>query len=211
MIIDKIEDGLPISVIVANYPNVQRQKFFDEHVLPMIEVNEPNEIIICNDKVSSQKNRNRGILKASNEFIFVMDNDVVLPANYLQNLLECLRNNPNASYCYTGYIGIVLTNESEIKGNFVIETIPFDKARLRSLNNYISTMSLVRRIDHPLFDERLERFQDLDVYLTMLKKGLVGVSYPNQKFIAYFIDKGISNYSNSKAMALSKLLTKHKL
>lgn len=41
--------------------------------------------------------------------------------------------------------------------------------------NYISTMSLIRTEKFPGFDETLPRFQDWDLWLTMLRKGNTGV------------------------------------
>ena len=41
-------------------------------------------------------------------------------------------------------------------------------------NNYIHTSSLIRREDFPLFDEKLKRFQDWDLWLNMVELGKKG-------------------------------------
>lgn len=50
----------------------------------------------------------------------------------------------------------------------------FDAERLLQ-TNYISTMSLIRRVAFPGFDERIQRLQDWDLWLTMLGQGKTGV------------------------------------
>jgi len=40
--------------------------------------------------------------------------------------------------------------------------------------NFISTMSLIRTEAFPGFDERIQRLQDWDLWLTMLEQGKIG-------------------------------------
>ncbi len=122
-----------------------------------------------------------------------------------------LEKNPNASYSYTGYYGIVVDNSNHpIRENFRIPTIPFNEIKLKSAN-YISTMSLIRREAFPMFDENLKRFQDWDLWLTMLKNGKKGVSVPDLEFFAYYLDEGITSNTNNEQEAILAIIRKHNL
>jgi glycosyltransferase involved in cell wall biosynthesis len=212
--IDNIDDGLPISVIVPL--DKKRRNFFENFVLPLIEANEPNEIIINDDIGSAPKKRNNGFKKSTQPYIFFCDDDIILPANYLQTLYKTLRNNESLKnvkigYVYTGYQGIVLHPESHpMKGNFKISSGPFDGNRLRR-GNYISTMTLIKKEYFPMFDESLKRFQDWDIFLTMYQNGIQGVFISDIQFFAYYLDKGITTNTNSEQEAYNVIARKHGL
>lgn len=208
--IDKVDDGLPISVIIPLSKN--RRNFFNNHVLPMIEANNPIEIIINDNDGSAPKKRNDGFLKSTQPYIFFCDDDIILPANYLQTLYNTLINEKeNIGYAYTGYYGIVLhPNSHPMKGNFEIPSIPFNSDILKT-GNYISTMSLINRKHFPMFDEKIKRLQDWDIFLTMLNNGIVGVLVNKLKFYAYYNDEGITSDSNSEVDAILTIRKKHGL
>lgn len=205
------DDGLPVSVIVPHGRTKIRDDFFSNFVYPMIEANEPLEIIVNDNVGSAPKKRNEGFKKSTQPYVFFCDNDILLPKNYLKSLLEILEKNPDKGYAYTGYYGIVkdATNHP-LMGNFKIPTLPFDGNRLKS-GNYISTMSLMRREIFPFFDETLKRLQDWDIYLTLLEKGIEGISVDNLEFFAYYLDEGITSNSNNEQEGLMKIIQKHKL
>lgn len=208
--VDKVDDGLPISVIVPLSPN--RRDFFNNMVLPMLEANNPNEIIVNDNEGSAPKKRNQGFDKSTQPYVFFCDDDIVLPANYLQTLLKRLElehKTPEIGYCYTGYYGVVLHPESHPhRGNFWTHSQPFDANRLRA-GNYISTMSVMKRQVFPRFDESLTRFQDWDMYLMMLKNGIRGVMESTTHFWAYYLDAGITSNNNSLNEALQRIRNKH--
>jgi hypothetical protein len=206
------DTGLPISVIIPHTPKIKvRDDFFNNHVLPMIEANNPIEIIINSNDGSAPKKRNDGFKKATQPFILFSDNDIVFPKNYMENLYTTLVKNPNISYAYTGYYGIVVEkNNHPIRENFRIPTIPFNEHKLRSAN-YISTMSLIRKEHFPMFDESLRRFQDWDIWLTMLKNGYKGISVPELEFFAYYLDEGITSNTNNEQEAILAIIRKHNL
>jgi len=202
-------DGLPISVIVPTTNDKKRSDFFDNVVFPLIEANNPNEIIVNDNPGSAPKKRNDGFDKSTQPFIFFCDNDIALPKNHLLKLLDALKNNPAKAYAYSGYYGIVLEKANHpLKSNFIIPTIPFDGERLKKAN-YISSMSLIRRNKFPRFDESLIRMQDYDLWLTLLRNGSEGIAVFENEFFAYYLDSGITSNKNSETEALKIIRQKH--
>jgi glycosyltransferase involved in cell wall biosynthesis len=208
--VDTVDDGLPISVIVPL--SKTRKDFFENMVLPMLEANNPNEIIVNDNDGSAPKKRNQGFDKSTQPYVFFCDDDIVLPANYLKTLYDKLlheHKSPHIGYSYTGYYGVVLHPETHpFRGNFRTPSTPFNADALRK-GNYVSTMSLMKREVFPRFDENLQRFQDWDMYLTMLKKGVYGVMVDKIFFWAYYLDTGITSNNNSLGDALQKIRNKH--
>jgi len=207
--VDRVDEGLPISVIVPLSKN--RRNFFENYVLPLIEANNPVEIIVNDDEGRAPKKRNDGFKKSTQPFLFFCDDDILLPANYLESLYNALQKNPDVGFAYTGYQGIVLYPESHpMHGNFSIPSVDFNISILRR-GNYISTMTLVRRDLFPGFDENLKRLQDWDVWLTVVKNGSRGVLVPNLSFFAYYLDSGITSNTNNEIDAINAIRIKHNL
>lgn len=216
--IDSVDDGLPISIIVPL--SKSRTDFFNNMVLPMLEANNPNEIIINDNIGGAPKKRNDGFDKSTQQYVFFCDDDIVLPANYLQILydklldasvktLKTFPSEPAIGYSYTGYYGVVLHPESHpFHGNFRVPSTPFNPTALKQ-GNYISTMSLMKREVFPRFDETLTRFQDWDIYLTLLKNNIHGVMANDVFFWAYYLDAGITSNNNSLGDAAQKIRNKH--
>ena len=108
------------------------------------------------------------------ELVFFCDADVILRADCLEMMTAALAAHPEAAYVYSDY-------------NLGCKKMPgriFDGAALKKIN-YISTMSLIRREDFVGFDESLKRFQDWDLWLTLLEKGKIGVYIPESLFCAH--------------------------
>jgi glycosyltransferase involved in cell wall biosynthesis len=205
--VDKVDDGLPVSVIIPLSKN--RKEFFENMVLPLIEANDVIEIIVNDDEGSAPKKRNAGFKKSTQPFLFFCDDDILLPANYISSLLQPLLKDPTLSFTYTGYHGIVLHPETHpMRGNFQIPAMQFNADALK-YGNYISTMSLVRREAFPGFDESLRRLQDWDVWLTIVKQGGKGVLVHDKTFYAYYLDSGITSNSNSEVDAVNAIRRKH--
>jgi len=210
--VDLVDDGLPISVIVPLSEN--RRDFFENNVLPMLEANNPNEIIINSNNGFAPEKRNDGFDKSTQPYVFFCDDDIVLPANYLQLLYNTikkaeLRSDVIIGYTYTGYYGVVLHPESHpFRGNFKTPSTEFNSTNLKN-GNYISTMSLMKREVFPRFDESLRRFQDWDMYLTLLENGVQGILTKDTFFWAYYLDAGITSNNNDINEALSIIRNKH--
>jgi len=108
--------------------------------------------------------RNEGFKQVDTEYVLFSDNDINWHPGAIESLLKTLERNPDASYAYGWY---------EMGGRYYCD-LDFDPKILR-LSNYISTMSLIRTKDFPGFDENIKRFQDWDLWLTMLEQGKEGV------------------------------------
>lgn len=115
--------------------------------------------------------RNTGIAASRGEYIFVCDADIVMRPDCLEKMLHTLQTNPRAAYAYSSYTWAGKRYTS----------FPFDAKRLREMN-YINMASLVRREAHPGFDEAIGRFQEWDVWLSILEKGGEGVFIPEYLF-----------------------------
>ncbi len=134
--------------------------------------------------------RNRGVAEAlgrspageaSGEYLLFCDADITLQPDALSKLLHALEQNPEVSYVYCSFIF----------GNKKFPCQPFDADELRK-NNYINTMALICREHFPGFDEEIWRFQDWDLWLTMLEAGHTGILVPEYLMHATIERQGIS-------------------
>jgi len=128
--------------------------------------------------------RNKGFELSHGEYIIFWDADIVGNPDMIQKMYQALQNNPDASYSYCNfYFG-----SKKMKGR------QFDAPALKK-NNYIITTSLIRRNDYVGFsakggsasgwDEKLKRFQDWDLWLSMLEQNKKGVWIDEYLFKAF--------------------------
>lgn len=190
----KINGGIPVSVIVPLQE--KRKEFFYSFVLPMLMANNPYEIIINDNDGNAAKKRNEGFQSSSCPFVFPCDDDIVLPKNYLQKLYDSIKEDSTVGYVYTGYTAIVLYPKTHPnKENYKAPTQDFNGDDLRQ-GNYISSMSLMKREIYPSFDESLPQYDDYDMYLRLLDKGVFGKACHGIEFLAFYIDEGITSVNN---------------
>ncbi len=104
--------------------------------------------------------RNRGFALAKGEFVLFLDHDATLERDALECFLRTLQESPGADVAYSAHRF----------GGKLFPSRAFDAEALHR-GNYIHTTSLVRRKAFPGFDPVLKKFQDWDVWLTMLKQG----------------------------------------
>lgn len=188
---------LPLPLVSIVIPVFNRQEIFAQSLASALAQDYPYlEIIVVDDgsepaiivpdlprvKLIRQTNqgapaaRNHGVAGAYGDLVIFWDADVLAPKNFISKLFEGLEMNPGASYAYSDvYFGW----KKMIAGEF-------DSERL-SQGNYIHTAALIRKADFPEFDETLTKFQDWDLWLTMLNQGKTGVYVPN---LAYKIVGG---------------------
>jgi len=110
--------------------------------------------------------RNNGARNAKGDYFFFCDADAVLEPDALESLLSALSAVPTASYAYSSFKW----------GSRLFKGRPFDAAQLKKAP-YIHTMALIRRADFPEtgWDISIKKFQDWDLWLTMLENNKVGI------------------------------------
>ena len=130
--------------------------------------------------------RNRGFGESKGDFVIFCDADVILRPDALEKMRAALEAHPEAAYAYSSFRF----------GWKKFPIWPFDARKLKEMN-YIHTTSLIRRGDFPGFDESLKRFQDWDLWLTMLARGKTGVFVPETLFRVVTQGGGISAWAPS--------------
>lgn len=117
--------------------------------------------------------RNYGFQKSVGEYVVFIDADLELREDFLQKLLEALRHNPQSAYVYPSFR----------YGKKSFPLYEFNAEKMQK-DNFVSIASLIRRETFPGFDESLKRFQDWDLWLTMLEQGNVGTWVPQFLYTA---------------------------
>lgn len=117
--------------------------------------------------------RNRGLREARGQYLLFCDDDAILAPTALAVMRQTLDNNPGASYAYSSFKW----------GKKLFKAGDFDSGKLKR-EPYIHTMALIRREDFPAsgWDEKIRKFQDWDLWLTMLEQGKTGVCVPEVLF-----------------------------
>ncbi|TSC95432.1 MAG: family 2 glycosyl transferase [Parcubacteria group bacterium Athens1014_10] len=138
-------------------------------------------------KIISQENkgapaaRNRGFKESRGKVILFCDADMELKRAILEKLFKILKKNPEKSYVYPSFkFGWKKFRCGE-----------FNSEKLKEMN-YIHTSALIRREHFPGFDESLKKFQDWDLWLTMLARGYEGIWLPEILFKIKPRKKGMS-------------------
>lgn len=188
-----------------------RRKFFDLVVRPAIDANEPGELLIDDADEHANIKRNRLMKAARYPYVLLCDDDVVLSRSALSRFLAALQDAPpDVGYAY----GDFLVVNHPTRKDPLVRPGPFDPGQLRR-ENYISMISLIRKAVYPGMDPGIDRFQDWDLWLTMLERGFVGAYIPPRKegdvlFTAYYNGDGITK-STGKREAADAVRRKHLL
>lgn len=113
--------------------------------------------------------RNRGFQESKGEYLFFCDADIVMKPDLLEKLRLTLEAHPEASYAYSSFMF----------GTKLFKVGPFDAQKMRQMP-YINPMALLRRCDFPKsgWDESIKKFQDWDLWLTVLEEGHGGIFVP---------------------------------
>lgn len=182
----------PISVIIPAYQHAVTIARCLDSVLN--QTLKPSEIIVVNDgstdnilevlkkyedkiKIINQEHRggnfarNNGFAASSGDFVIFCDADAVMRRDMLEKLCVILEAHPEVSYAYSGFRF----------GWKSFSSFPFDVGRIRRLN-FVHTTALLRREDFPGFDPAITRFQDWDLWLTMMREGHIGIFVDEELF-----------------------------
>ncbi len=118
---------------------------------------------ISQDNAGPQAARNAGAKRARGEFIIFCDADVELYPEMLKIMKGALRHHPEAGFVYSSF---------RWRGK-KFRSYPYSEERLKQ-TPYINTTSLMWRDFFPGFDEKIKKFQDWDLWLTMMESGHKG-------------------------------------
>lgn len=176
---------LPVAVVIPHLES--RSEFFKNYCLPSIQANDPACVIVESGPENACRKRNMGAAKAGDvEFLFFCDDDVILSKDCLARLMEKLNQAPDKGYAYCDFMRIFPASSDNPKGSALIHrAVEFDAKALRH-DNFISTMSLMRRRVFCGFDETVVKLQDWRLWLKMLDLGVTGIYVPGVLFHAYF-------------------------
>ncbi len=188
----------PLEVIVVNDGSTDN---FDEVIKECLLLTDGDCIgagsvlsIISQENSGAPVARNRGFANSKGEYVIFWDADTLAHPQMLQKMFTALQKNPQAAYAYSRFKF----------GWKKIKSQPFDADKLKQVN-YIDVTSLIRRsaISPPFqggarpqrlsvamagavgvvaeagpFDTSLKRFQDWDLWLSMLEQGKTGIFIP---------------------------------
>ena len=117
--------------------------------------------------------RNHGFRESRGDYLLFCDADAILAPQALAVMLETLQQYPHASYAYSAFNW----------GHKLFKLEEFNPDKLRRMP-YIHSMSLIRRSAFPAvgWDEKIRKFQDWDLWLTMLSENKTGVYIPQVLF-----------------------------
>ncbi len=119
---------------------------------------------IRQENAGPQSARMAGYKKSSGDLLLFCDADIVARANMLERLENALKTHSEASYAYASFMW----------GSKLFKCGPFNADRLKRMN-FIHTSALIRREHFPGFDLSIKKFQDWDLWLTMLEQEHKGV------------------------------------
>jgi len=127
--------------------------------------------LVRQENLGAAAARNRGAREGKAPLLLFCDADTTLNQPFLTTHTQTLNPKNHASYSYSSF-----------KWGFkTFRPGPFNAHRLRR-EPFINTHALIRRDHFPGFDEKLRRFQDWDLWLTMLEHGHVGEWIPEVLF-----------------------------
>jgi len=157
-----------------------------DNTLEILEAYRDRITLINQENQGRNPARMRGFKEAQGQFLIFLDSDIKMRKDMLELLYQALLDHPKASYSYGSFHF----------GNKLFKGFEFDPDQLRQMN-YIHTSALIRCEDFPGFDPEIKKFQDWDVWLTMLRQGKRGV----------FVDQVLFHAAVDK-QALSKWMPK---
>ena len=154
----------PLQIIVVDDGSTEDISTVFDRVKKKYESAQHNFLYLRQENRGAPAARNAGLLHATGGYVIFWDADTIGQPRMLGAMREALRKNPDASFAYSNFL----------LGKKLFRGIPFSFEQLKK-QNFITTMSLIRRSAVIKWDETLKRFQDWDLWLTMAEQDKTGV------------------------------------
>lgn len=135
--------------------------------------------------------RNEGAKLATGELLLFLDADTVMVSHAIRKMVLALDAHADVTFAYSSFRFGWKTFASRA----------FDAQALRE-SPYIHTTALLRREAFPGFDESLKKFQDWDLWLTVVERGGKGLWIPEELFQVKTRAEGMSRWLPSFAHRL---------
>jgi hypothetical protein len=159
---------------------------------------------------NAQKARNYGLAKASSEYVLFLDADDFIANTMIERMELALDQNHDARVAYCDKF--VFGDANAIKSfrlPYYWESADFSIKKLQS-KNFITISSLIRRKCLSGFDERINRLQDWDTWLTILKFDSHAIRVP-EPLLHYRAHGSNLSLHRKELFERLKILTKHGL
>lgn len=166
-------------IIVDDGSDLSHIARFKLEILPKF----PRANFIFTEHQGAAAARNRGFKESKGDKVIFWDADITADLVMLEKMCQALQNNPEAAYAYSSF-------------NFgwkKFECGEFDAEKLKKVN-YIHTTALIRRENFIKFDESLKKFQDWDLWLSLLERGKKGIWVPEILFTVKPRKTGLSSW-----------------
>ncbi|HZJ40866.1 MAG TPA: glycosyltransferase family A protein [Candidatus Saccharimonadales bacterium] len=159
-------------VIIINDGSTDNSEVIASSYLQKIQSNN-RFFFLSQDNQGAPAARNKGFKESKGEFILFCDADAILAPMALEAMLNNLQRHPEASYAYSSFNW----------GKKLFRLNEFNPEQLKTAP-YIHSLSLIRRVDFPVtgWDESIKKFQDWDLWLTMLEQKKIGIWIPQVLF-----------------------------
>ena len=126
--------------------------------------------------------RNRGAEESKGSYLLFLDADIELRPHALDSMIQALDRS-----------GVQFAYPSFRFGWKLFKGFAFDAELLKKMP-YIHTSALMKREVFPGFDESLKKFQDWDLWLTIVEKGGKGIWIPEVLFTVKTRKQGMSQW-----------------
>lgn len=153
-----------LEITIVNDGSTDNVKEVYEYYKENFNLKSVNFQLINQNNKGANAARNRGAQEAKGEYLLFCDADIEMEPEMLEIMLKTLADNPQTGFAYSSF-----------KFGFkTFKLYPYSAGKLKKMP-YIHTTSLIRQTAFPGFDENIKKFQDWDLWLTMLAQGHTGI------------------------------------
>ena len=204
--------SLPVSVLVPHQK--KRRHFFLNYSLPSFYAAGALEVLVDDSDRHPNVKRNALARKAKGKYLFFADDDVILAAGALEQMLTRLRkanaSNQRVVFCYADSHAFTYPGAGTVwQGSRRLTQPSWDEDEVRR-SGTITPMSLILRSAFPGFDESLGKGHMWDLCLTLMAQKLRGVKAPVEAFLQFDVDDGLTNNARLNVQReIKKIRKKH--